>query len=111
MIRSPRNAAFTLVEMITVIAIIAILAGLILAVNTVAQKKAGLSRAETEIKEISVAIENYKTDNGGYPQDPNLTDTLDPRNASVATSVTNPQGAVAQSSRFLYEQLSGDTDG
>lgn len=114
MSRSPRHAAFTLIEMITVIAIIAILAGLVLAVNGVAQKKSALSRADAEIKEMSVAIENYKTDNGGYPQDSSsasTTDTLDPRNASIATDVTNKDGKVAQSSRFLYEQLSGDTDG
>jgi len=110
MTRPPRRAAFTLIEMITVIAIIAILAGLVLAVNGLVQKKGALARADAEIKDLSVALENYKTDNGGYPQDPNLTDTLDPRNTSVATD-TSRSGRMAQSSLYLYEQLSGDTDG
>ena len=46
MIRPPRLSAFTLVEMITVIAIIAILAGLVLAVNGVVQSKGARARAE-----------------------------------------------------------------
>ncbi len=112
MIRPPRHAAFTLIEMITVIAIIAILAGLVLAVNGVAQKKSALSRADAEIKELTVAIENYKTDNGGYPQDAKLTDTLNvlvsPQ--TIAGDAQNQSGTVAQSSLFLYKQLSGDTD-
>jgi prepilin-type N-terminal cleavage/methylation domain-containing protein len=110
MIRSPRRAAFTLIEMITVIAIIAILAGLVLAVNGLVQKKSALARADAEVKDLSVALESYKTDNGGYPQDANKTDTLDPRNGSVAAD-TSSSGKMAQSSLYLYQQLSGDTDG
>jgi prepilin-type N-terminal cleavage/methylation domain-containing protein len=108
MIRPPRSAAFTLIEMITVIAIIAILAGLVLAVNGLAQKKAARGRAEAEIRALSSALESYKTDNGGYPQDSSKTDSLDPRNASVAVD-PSPQGAVAQSSLFLYGALTGDS--
>lgn len=112
MTRSPRaSAAFTLIEMITVIAIIAIIAGLILAVNGVVQKKSATSRAEGEIRTISSALESYKTDNGGYPQDPSKTDTLDARNAPGPATDTSASGKLAQSSLYLYEQLSGDTDG
>lgn len=108
MIRPPRtSAAFTLIEMITVIAIIAILAGLILAVNGLVQKKSAMARAEGEIRTISSALEAYKTDNGGYPQDPTKTDALDARSASDVS----PTGKTAQSSLYLYEQLSGDLDG
>ncbi|HSI11315.1 MAG TPA: prepilin-type N-terminal cleavage/methylation domain-containing protein [Chthoniobacter sp.] len=117
MIRSPRSSsAFTLIEMITVIAIIAIIAGLILAVNGLVQKKSAMARAEGEIRTISSALESYKTDNGGYPQggpitNPTATDLLDPRKAPGDATDTTSSGKMAQSSLYLYEQLSGDTDG
>lgn len=98
--------AFTLIEMITVIAIIAILAGLILSVNGLAQRKAAVARTTTEIKAISGGCESYKTDMGGYPQDANLTDTLDPRVSTVPTN-SNYQN----SSKFLYGALTGDDGG
>ena len=54
--------------MLTVMAVIAILASLIVAVNAFAHKKAALVRAEAEIKTMSAACENYKADMGGYPR-------------------------------------------
>jgi len=110
MTRPPRQAAFTLIEMITVIAIIAILAGLVLAINGVVQKKSATARADAEIRQLSSALESYKTDNGGYPQDLAKTDSLDARKTADATD-TSATGKLAQSSLYLYESLSGDTDG
>src|SRR4051812_39474803 len=105
MIRSPRSSsAFTLIEMITVIAIIAIIAGLILAVNGLVQKKSAMARAEGEIRTISSALESYKTDNGGYPQDQSKTDSLDARNAPGEATDTSASGKMAKSSLYLYEQ-------
>ena len=68
--------------MITVIAgIIAILAGLtdLGREQAVKAKSASVSRAENEIRMLSTALESFKNDNGGYPQDSTKTDTLDPR--------------------------------
>ena len=110
MTRPPRSAAFTLVEMITVIAIIAILAGLVLAVNSVVQSKSARARAQTEVTALSGAIESYRNDNGGYPQDnsvPSKTDTLDARTYTTADSSLG--GKYSLSSQFLYAQLTGDT--
>jgi len=102
--RPPRSAAFTLIEMITVIAIIVILTGLILSINGLVQRKSATSRAEAEIRTLAAACESYKTDNGGYPQDATLTDQLIPQ------QTTSPgTGGYAQASLFLYKALSGDT--
>lgn len=60
--------AFTLVELLTVIAIIAILAGLILSTAGYIQKKGAQSRAEAEIAAMEAALESYKADNGIYPE-------------------------------------------
>ena len=62
---------FTILELIIVIAIIAILAGLILNTAGYIQKKGASSRAETEIAALTVALENYKADNGDYPHGTN----------------------------------------
>lgn len=113
---TPRRA-FTLVELLTVMTIIAILAALTLKVSGYVQNKAASSRAEGEIKAMEAACESYKADNGIYPRGPaaamtvgstgiatNATDSLDARTTGNPTSY-------AQTSLYLYSQLSGDTNG
>src|SRR5437588_12027061 len=64
-----RNSAVTIVELLLVIAIILILAGLILSISSYVQNKGARARAETEIAAMSAALESYKADNGIYPRD------------------------------------------
>ena len=94
-----RRTAFTIIELVVVMAIIVILAGLILNTVGYVQNKEARSRAEAEIAAISAALENYKADNGIYPRD-NTTDNLDPRTAG---NPINYQTA----SLFLYDSLFG----
>ena len=60
-------SAFTLIELLIVIAIIAILASLVLAAASGVQKKGARSRAEGEIAALGAALESFKADNGDYP--------------------------------------------
>ncbi len=102
------QSAFTIVELLIVIAIILVLAGLILATSGYVQTKGKRSRAEAEIAAISAALENYKADNGIYPIDTanGTTNTLDAR------TMFNPTAApYAAASVFLYQELSGDPTG
>lgn len=108
--RSSHLAGFTLIEMIMVIAIIVVLAGLVVGVYTLVSSQSARARAATEIELLKGGLENYRVDNGGYPQDPEKTDKLDPRNISDATDIS-PTGKLAASSKFLYESLTGDTNG
>ena len=62
--RLPAKRAFTLIELLVVIAIIGILAGLILNTAGYIQRRGATSRAEAEIAALTVALENYKADNG-----------------------------------------------
>jgi prepilin-type N-terminal cleavage/methylation domain-containing protein len=97
-----RYNGFTLIELIVVIAIIVILAGLVLSTVGYVQKKAARSRAETEIAAMSAACESYKADNGTYPRNPATTDALDPTTTNLAAYNTP--------SRDLYGLISGDSD-
>ena len=117
------NAAFTLIELLTVIIIITILAGLILTTAGYVQKKGVRARAEAEIAAMSAAIESYKADNGIYPRDTtnHTTDNLaavtdlnytsktppDPLPTSYDSTVTGYSFA----SFYLYSQLSGNPSG
>lgn len=95
-----KRTAFTLIEVLVVMAIVAALAGLILSTAGYVQKKGQRSRAEAEIAAMSAALENYKADNGAYPRD-SVTDGLNV--ATTNASDYNP------ASLKLYEYLSGDT--
>src|SRR5213596_1643344 len=63
----PRYNAFTLIELVLVIGIIIVLAGLVLSTVGYARKKGARARAETEMAAMSAACENYKADSGVYP--------------------------------------------
>lgn len=64
-----RQAAFTLIELLTVIAIIALLATLGAGLAGVASRKAKESAIKGELAKLVTAIENYKSDLGQYPPD------------------------------------------
>ena len=99
------NAAFTLIELIVVTAVIIILTGLVLSTVGYVQKKGARARAETEIAAMSAALESYKADNGVYPRNPD-TDGL---NAQIAGNPNTSQ--YQRASLYLYNALFGATNG
>ena len=106
------KSAFTLIEMLTVMAVISILASLVVAVNSFAQKKSALVRAEGEIRTMSAACESYKADMGGYPRDVGSGDA-----SEIKTDLLCPVfdgDPLADKYRnaclILYKSLSGDED-
>lgn len=62
-----RRQAFTLTELLIVIAIIAVLAGLIAAAAVNALRSSRRSSIVLDIKNISGGLENFKNDYGAYP--------------------------------------------
>jgi prepilin-type N-terminal cleavage/methylation domain-containing protein len=60
---------FTLVEMLVVIAIIGLLAGMIVPLAGLATKKRNLARARAEVDSLALAIDTYKAKKGFYPPD------------------------------------------
>jgi len=97
--RGDTAAAFTIIELIVVIGIILVLAGLILATSSYVHNKGARSRAEAEIAAISAALENYKADNGVYVSAP----SIDPQKQGNPTTYQT-------TSLLLYENLTGDFD-
>jgi len=68
--RGGRDAykAFTLIELLTVIAIIGILAGITIAVIGGVQENSRKAQAKSELAALAQALENYKRQYGDYPQ-------------------------------------------
>jgi prepilin-type N-terminal cleavage/methylation domain-containing protein len=105
---------FTLIEILTVIVVILIIAALVVNAAGYAQRKAARARAEGEIKAMSTACESYKADNGTYPRGPGITEgdetagsdsPIDPKKHG------NPRAQNYQkASQYLYQELSGDKD-
>jgi type II secretory pathway pseudopilin PulG len=102
--RPLQKSAFTMIELLVVISIIIILAGLILSTVGYVQKKGARSRAEAEIAAISAALESYKADIGIYPTDSNTT-TLKANTMGNPTQVTYQNASLS-----LYKTISGDSD-
>jgi len=96
MVRNPptyRPRGFTLMELLIVIAIIAILAGMIVALVGVTGDKKALSTTRAEIERISTAIEGYKLKIGVYPPSPSPVTfpNTDPTNTSLFYELTSAE--------------------
>lgn len=95
------RSGFTLVEVLTVIAIIALLAALILGLAGNAQKKAARSKAESEIAQLESFVTDYQMKYGQVPTtNTTLAAALKAANhsltnaADAASLPTDPWGAV-----------------
>jgi type II secretory pathway pseudopilin PulG len=99
------EGAVTIIELLVVIIIIFILAGLVLSISSYVQNKGTRARAETEIAAMSAALESYKADNGIYPRNSD-TDNIDAR-INLAPAPSPSPNAYTSASFYLYSQLSG----
>jgi prepilin-type N-terminal cleavage/methylation domain-containing protein len=69
-----KNEGFTIVELLIVIVVIGILAGLVITTFTGIQKKARDTERQTDVKAIHGQVEAYYAQNGRYPTLANLND-------------------------------------
>jgi prepilin-type N-terminal cleavage/methylation domain-containing protein len=104
-LRKRRSASFTLIELLTVMAIIALLAALVLSSWTGIQQRVSRSRAASEIQGMTTALDAYKADKGGYPPSDGVLTTNSPYSAYDGTSVN-----YQTNSQLLYRALSGQTN-
>ena len=64
-----RTTAFTLIELIVVISIMALLAALIIPVGGAIKKRRIISKTQVELRQIATGIEQYKAKHHVYPPD------------------------------------------
>ena len=100
------RAAFTLVELMVVIAILCSLMTMVLGVQRYAQSKSRRSRTEAQIAAFSAAGEAYKADNGSYPRGEETDAIASVGEAAGATT----SSAFTDSNLALYVLLTGDMD-
>jgi prepilin-type N-terminal cleavage/methylation domain-containing protein len=61
------NNGFTLIELLVVIAIIGLLSSVVLASLSSAREKARITRAISDLRQLTLSLESYYADTGGYP--------------------------------------------
>lgn len=100
---SRRPSGFTLIELLIVVAIIAILAAIAVPNFLEAQTRAKVSRAKSDMRSVTTAIESYRVDNNQYPQgtdnptlyDEKIVDFLTPHNLQGGFYGMRTRGGVA----------------
>jgi type II secretory pathway pseudopilin PulG len=103
--------AFTLVEIVTAIAIIAILAAILVPAFSLAMKTAMNVKQKGQFNSINIALEAFRTDFGDYPASYNPTDTTNLYGASqrLAEAVIGYDG-LGFHPRSIFSQY-GTSDG
>jgi general secretion pathway protein G len=74
--RRPSQQAFTLVELLLVLAILAILAGIVLPKLSGRTEQARVAAAKSQIATFGTALDAFEVDNGYYPRGKNGLDAL-----------------------------------
>lgn len=91
-LRPGRTPAFTLIELLTVLAIVAILSAIALGGVTGAKQRANIARTKSELAALSAALEDYRRLYGDYPQTGNFAQApLDPGNPPAAPAASTAQ--------------------
>jgi type II secretion system protein G len=85
---SLRDRAFTLIELLIVVAIIAILAAIAVPNFLEAQTRAKVSRMKSDMRSLATAFEAYRIDNNKYPYGAEDTDWRTPITANPFEGIT-----------------------
>jgi general secretion pathway protein G len=100
---------FTLIELMIVVAIIAILAGILIPNFVNARAQAQTSACQSNLRAIATAMELYYADNQRYPAAGAIPDAL---NTDTVTYLSNtprdPADAGATPSKYTFTQPTGD---
>ncbi len=95
--RQAGKRAFTLIELLTVIAIIAILAAITFGVVKGVNERAAIAQAKAELSSLALSLEAYKHQYGDYPQ----------AGSNAASPSTGSALADTSTQYYLFNALSG----
>lgn len=87
LLRRNRKAAFTLIELMVVITIIVILAGLVVGGMEYANQRSATEKAKVQIALLTKGLEEYKLDMGAYPATDNISGSLTTSAGSSTSSI------------------------
>jgi len=76
LLRNPRRQAFTLVEMLLVLVILAVLAAIVIPKFSGRSQQAKITAAASQINSIEMALDSFEVDTGFYPKGANGLDGL-----------------------------------
>jgi general secretion pathway protein G len=114
--RNVAEAGLTLIEMIVVLAIIALIAGLIVPNVIGRPDEARVTVASADLRTISAALKMYRLDNGGYPTTEQGLQALAERPTSAPLPRTWPEeGYLAEVPRdpwdrpYVYKKTPGSS--
>jgi general secretion pathway protein G len=100
---------FTLIELMIVVAIIAILAGILIPNFVNARAQAQTSACESNLRAIATAMELYYSDNQRYPDAGAIPDALNSGAVSYLNNTPrDPADAGATPSKYTFTQPTGD---
>jgi len=97
-----QRSGFTLVELLAVMAVIILLAGLVMGLANLAKRTMAVSQTKAEIARMCLALEAYKADFGYYPI-LNINSVHYPPSAQNAT--TNQPACIVSNNFYLLRAL------
>ena len=103
--QQPTERAFTLIELLTVISIIAILSAITFGVVKGVNDRAAIAQAKAELASLAQALESYKMQYGDYPQFAVPPGTGSPASSALAT--TSDANIVYSAQGILFNALMG----
>lgn len=107
--RHASERGFSLIELMIVVAIIAILAGILIPNFVNARAQAQTSACESNLRAIATAMELYYADHQRYPDAGTIPDAL---NSTAVTYMSNtprdPADSGATPARYTFSQPTGD---
>ena len=96
------NSGFTLIELMTAIAVAGSLMGMVMGIQRYASNKSARSRCAAEVVAMAAAAEAYKTDNAVYPR----SDETD----ALSSGSQNGGSDYIESNLAFYKMISGDAN-
>jgi prepilin-type N-terminal cleavage/methylation domain-containing protein len=100
--------AFTLIELLTVIAIMGVIAALIMPVVGAVKKRQYLYNAQAEMEKVATAIDRYKAAYGFYPPD-NQQNPINPMINQLYYELVGTTNTVPSPGTPVYRTLDGST--